>query len=180
LLWRHKPAAHCMSARADQVIELLVFLAPRDLLTGGVIVHAVVDLVIGPNDFIGSRIDLLANLRANPRLQFRTQALKRLALIAGAVAPIGCSDSDAARNVREAQAVLVLVAMLAACPAARLPIELEVFARVAELGNLLSTHATSLPQITLRGIAVSFPAESRFHPTVLPQNLQLTMKSLAL
>ncbi len=54
------------------------------------------------------------------------------------------SDSDAARNVREAQAVLMFVAVLAACPAARIPIKHEVFAGVAELGDAFAGHLSRL------------------------------------
>lgn len=134
--------ACCADARAgfDHLAEALVEFGPRDLFAARMVIHAVIDLVIGANNLVRARVGLLPDLRANPRFKLRAQALKRLALIAWTVAAIGGGDSDPARNVRQPQAVLVLVAMLPACPAARIPIELEVFAGVAELGDGLADH----------------------------------------
>ena len=168
----------CPNAGLDQITEALIQLTPRDLLAARMVVHAVIDLVISPHNFIGTRVGLLADLRANPCFKLWAQALKRFALIAGTVAAIGCGDGDPAGDVRQPQAVLVLVAMLAACPAARIPIKREVFAGVAELGDAFADHgihwnkligrllsrtalraSTILPRFARRGIrAISPPA----------------------
>jgi hypothetical protein len=102
-------------SRSNKIVQLLIEFGVCDLFAADVIRHAIVGLVIGPHDFIGARVNRLPDLRANPRFKLWLQALKGDALISWPVATIGGRHRDPARIVREAQAILVLVAVLPAC-----------------------------------------------------------------
>ena len=96
--------------------------------------------MICTHHFVRARIGFLANLRANPRFKLWPKSLKCLALIARTVATVRCGDRDAAWNVRKTEAVLVLVAVLTARAAARIPVEPEILLGVAEFGDSFAGH----------------------------------------